>query len=463
METDPSEAKSTDAAAAAVVVTSDPGTPWWARVRYVYSAEGDPTHADSVARARERPSPSQPEYDLRLATLRAQLRRIWRGERVEEGILVELGIRRLAAEATVAIERGANADGYGAAFALLEEMLLGHVAAWLKQPAVAENSTKLLLGFLGERYGDDAPALVAAAVEALLSFGDPGESRTPTEAISETLVARGARVQVLDGAAENAPEPPQPEAPPASTSPLRIYHAERETGLLAEARATAILSSSVGRGRAREHFVSRFLTEHLPTRLVASRGEVIDSFGRRSGEVDCVLVDHESQAYRMGGEVLVPIEAATGVLEVKSSLAGDELEGAIRKIARVKLLIRTPHTGMHRSADTTPRVPVPPRTTQGYIVAYDAPSWKTIMERLQAHPEWYGNDWWAFGPELICTLGRGLAYKNDRHYWIPRDADLADSGMVVEDRPCTQMLMEHIQTTLTRYGALTYELARYNA
>lgn len=247
-------------------------------------------------------------------------------------------------------------------------------------------------------------------------------------------------------------------------SALKEYFADREAALLADARAARVFSSSTGLGRAREHFVSGLLSDHLPSRLVAARGELIDSFGRRSGEVDCVLVDHDSSAYRLGGEVLVPIEAANAVLEIKSSLAGDELAGAIRKIARVKALTRAPHNGWSWYSDeVTPRVPVPPVHAHGYVVAYDAPEWGTILTNLSANPAWYENDWMRFGPEIICVLARGFIFKNDHHYWLPMEEDQRALDIIRSSDSGAQSILEHIQTTVTRYGALTYDLSGYNA
>lgn len=213
----------------------------------------------------------------------------------------------------------------------------------------------------------------------------------------------------------------------------------------------------------REEIISDFLRAHLPKRVTVERGEIIDSNRRGSGEVDVILVDHESSSLRVGGEPLVPVEAAVGLIEIKSSLFGSNLDDAIRKITRAKILVRTEHHGFYRtSSDRIPKITLPPQRTNGYVVAYDGPSWEYVGRRLNENTEWYHDDYMTYGPEMICILTKGFAYKNDLHVFYPsRGLDQLDA-VHIQNRPGLKEIVYQIEECLHRYGALTYELGPYH-
>jgi hypothetical protein len=168
---------------------------WWERLHYPYAAEGDTTHEKGVAIARDRPTPTLGEFRMRLAAARAMQRRLWRGEKIEHAVLVEFEIRRLAAETTVAIERELPHDP--SAFDLLEDMLVGHVAHWLREQPAAQNFQTLLRRFVEERFAADVvDDVLPKAAEALIGFGGPDEQRTPTQAVIDACAA----IEVSPGA-----------------------------------------------------------------------------------------------------------------------------------------------------------------------------------------------------------------------------------------------------------------------
>lgn len=235
-----------------------------------------------------------------------------------------------------------------------------------------------------------------------------------------------------------------------------------EKGLLAYAEGAGILGSPLGMGRAREALLSGFFEDHLPPRVTVGQGELIDSAGRSSGEADVILIDHESPVFRVGAEAVVPVEAAPAVMELKSTLDKPRLEEAIKKIARLKALERLEGKGFWLDHDVTDyRVESPPRRAMGYIVAYEAPTWDTVLGHLVENPDWYGNDYFAFGPELICVLGRGFAYKNDRLIFAS-PAEGEDWQVIKrEDSSGLQALIAHLSETLGRFGALSYSFLPY--
>ena len=177
-----------------------------------------------------------------------------------------------------------------------------------------------------------------------------------------------------------------------------------ERALMAQADAAGVLSSSTGKGSAREQLLGDTLDSCLPNRLQVERGEVVDGNGLTTGETDLVLVDSNRGSRVIGGESVIPVEAAIAVVEVKSSLRGGELESAVKKIARVKALTRGPHTGIYNFSDATePRIAVPPTKTLGVIFGYTAPKGTTILKRLGDNPSWYDRDFMEFGPDVIAV------------------------------------------------------------
>ena len=147
---------------------------------------------------------------------------------------------------------------------------------------------------------------------------------------------------------------------------------------------------------------------------------------------------------------------------MKSSLSGQNLEDAIRKVALAKTLIRTQHHGFYRGSHGDERIPIPPRQTNGYIVGYEGPSISHILNTLLGNPGWYAGNFMSSGPEIICILTKGFIYKNDFHFFNPELANRDWIMVGAENKPGMQHIIHNIQETVQRYGGLTYELGAYH-
>jgi hypothetical protein len=98
--------------------------------------------------------------------------------------------------------------------------------------------------------------------------------------------------------------------------------------------------SSATRGRERELFVDRFLSAVLPTPCRVGTGDVIDSFGEHTGQLD-VVVEYPlvpSLPLPSGTARLYLAEGTAAVVEVKSDLAAqwDDAEAAARKVEVIR-------------------------------------------------------------------------------------------------------------------------------
>src|SRR5262245_20005326 len=131
--------------------------------------------------------------------------------------------------------------------------------------------------------------------------------------------------------------------------------------------------SSATQGREREVFVQLFLAELLPTVHRFGSGDITDSSGSKTGQVDVVIeYPFLPSLHSPGLERLYVAEGVAAVLEVKSDLSKkwDEVR---ETAAAVKRLTRsTQVTGMYGGSPPT-KVPI-------FAVGYTG--WRTI-ETLQ--------------------------------------------------------------------------------
>jgi hypothetical protein len=107
-----------------------------------------------------------------------------------------------------------------------------------------------------------------------------------------------------------------------------VFHGA-ETELWANFIKAAAFKNSGEKGTFREDGVAKFLREQLPGRYGVVKGELIDSSGRRSGQVDIIVFDQTRAAPFVRGskhaQWILPVEAALATIEVKSRLTRDEL------------------------------------------------------------------------------------------------------------------------------------------
>lgn len=81
------------------------------------------------------------------------------------------------------------------------------------------------------------------------------------------------------------------------------------------------------KGTLNEQSLHKILTSFLPSRYSIGSGLVIDSFGRRSRQVDLIVFDefHMSKLFRTTSQVLFPVETVFACIEVKTSVSKADL------------------------------------------------------------------------------------------------------------------------------------------
>jgi hypothetical protein len=137
--------------------------------------------------------------------------------------------------------------------------------------------------------------------------------------------------------------------------------------------------SSASSGREREQFVDEFLRKVLPPAYRIGSGDVIDSFGQKTGQQD-VVVEFSflpTLPAIAGKERLYLAEGVAALVEVKSNLAKD-WEDVKRRASAIRNLRR-----IFRVPGFTPYGP-PPERIPYFAVGYSG--WKsieTVQEKCQ--------------------------------------------------------------------------------
>ena len=143
--------------------------------------------------------------------------------------------------------------------------------------------------------------------------------------------------------------------------------------------AGAAAMSSASSGREREQFVDEFLRKVLPPAYRIGSGDVIDSFGQKTGQQD-VVVEFSflpTLPAIAGKERLYLAEGVAALVEVKSNLAKD-WEDVKRRASAIRNLRR-----IFRVPGFTPYGP-PPERIPYFAVGYSG--WKsieTVQEKCQ--------------------------------------------------------------------------------
>ena len=103
------------------------------------------------------------------------------------------------------------------------------------------------------------------------------------------------------------------------------------------------LSHPVAKGVSTELDWVMALKDHLPQRYQVSNGFVIDSNGKRSGQIDVVIYDwqYTPLLYNKNEQRFIPAESVYAVFEVKQTLNRNNVLYAGKKAASVRRLHRT--------------------------------------------------------------------------------------------------------------------------
>jgi hypothetical protein len=161
---------------------------------------------------------------------------------------------------------------------------------------------------------------------------------------------------------------------------------------------------SATKGSEAEQVLREFLNKHLPQRFRAATGILIDTNNELSKQTDVIIYDAlSSPVYRFSEEAMIlPVDTAASVIEVKSRLTSDELRDAYKKIASVKTLRKRPSSEMDREA-TGSKLKM--ASTLGVIFAFTSDiSIETVAERMSELNQKFESQAW---PDMVVLLDIG--------------------------------------------------------
>lgn len=109
----------------------------------------------------------------------------------------------------------------------------------------------------------------------------------------------------------------------------------------------AKFSHSGNKGANVEEIVRSFLSEALPNNFSVGHGEIVDSFGERTGEVDLVVFKNDLQPFVSDCRLpnIFIIEAVMAIGEVKSILDAEKLKAVVESCKKCKHLVIKPNKG----------------------------------------------------------------------------------------------------------------------
>jgi hypothetical protein len=120
---------------------------------------------------------------------------------------------------------------------------------------------------------------------------------------------------------------------------MERFFANVEATFLAKFQESAAIFHAGDRGENREEILSEFLSAHLPTRYGVTKGQIVTRSGALSHSADIIVYDSTNcPVLYQGRTAILPIEGIYGIIEVKSTLAKDDLLDATGKIEQFKRL-----------------------------------------------------------------------------------------------------------------------------
>jgi hypothetical protein len=167
-------------------------------------------------------------------------------------------------------------------------------------------------------------------------------------------------------------------------------------------------------GKNRENFCSRFLKRALPSRLKIGSGEIWDSHGRKTGQLDTIIVREDCPVLDFGTENVYLAEGVFAVIEVKSNLDRSKLIEAGTSLMKVRTLTIPPVYSIFISQSDEKPLDRPLRI----IFAYDGATAKTVIDEIRQRN-------WDDLFDLVCVLNRGVLVSKGRLLdWTNKDENI---------------------------------------
>lgn len=193
-------------------------------------------------------------------------------------------------------------------------------------------------------------------------------------------------------------------------SHLLLDHLENcKEYLLAYSKTIGIADHKVNLGSAREALISNFLKNNLPKAVNYSTGELFDSKGEKSGQIDIILTPSTAPQLNLFGDYnLIASDTTLGVIEVKSSLttgndSNGSMSGAMSNCYKVKKLSKVNRGKLQLSKSKIHLCTVP------YLIfAFTGVSSNAVLKNIEKHLT-ENNKTFKYAPDIIVVLEQGYS------------------------------------------------------
>jgi len=176
--------------------------------------------------------------------------------------------------------------------------------------------------------------------------------------------------------------------------------------------ARATLTHPVLKGTAFEGTVKEFFRQYLPDRLGVATGQLVDSTGSLSKQLDVVIFDKSKSPilYENNGVQVIPVECAYAVIEVKARLDASELPSIHANMLSVKNLKKTAYYGGESAIIETTNVYGQAWNhwpTNYFVFGFESPNPRTMqVPMIEYHNASLQQPHMRI--DLMCILDRGV-------------------------------------------------------
>lgn len=221
---------------------------------------------------------------------------------------------------------------------------------------------------------------------------------------------------------------------------IKIFQAiEKEMQSKFEQVREAIKHSGL-KGGSIEEIVRQFFRERIPQSLSIAKGQVVDSNGKYSRELDLIIYDALKTPIFFKDEhvQVIPIECVYAIVEIKTKLDSTELTKIYDNMDSVRSLekkayfiskgdIKNTYNLYGKKWDYWP--------TNYFVFAYDSIDLIKLREQIEERDKSENRDPWN-KIDIICVLNKGLIFYSDDVGWLPiphQDARIhvEESGMIL--------------------------------
>ncbi|MFI5218952.1 MAG: DUF6602 domain-containing protein [Bacteroidia bacterium] len=180
---------------------------------------------------------------------------------------------------------------------------------------------------------------------------------------------------------------------------LYSYFEKTAKVLEANYERSADQNASNNLGKNRENFCSNFLANVLPPKLKINSGEVWDSVGHKTGQLDLIITRDDAPALEFGSDNTYLAEGVFASIEVKSNLDRVKLIEAgntLSKVEQLKINVGSMIT-----------IGKPLHRPLRIVFSYTGATWETLLDEINKRS-------WQELFDLISILDQGVLINKGR-------------------------------------------------